>query len=75
MQRNSCPDFSDLMCRLSKLKPLTRNCNLGQNLDAARPLVRFIPDFPDHVTRLSRLKLSARLCNLRLNPDAAQPLA
>ena len=75
MQRNSCPDFSDLMSRLSRLKPLARNCNLGQNLDAARPLVRFIPYFPDLMTRLSRLRLSARLYNLGPNPDAARPLA
>ena len=42
MQRNSCPDFSDLMSRLSGLKHLARLCNLGLNPDAAQPLARLL---------------------------------
>ena len=72
--RDSCPDFPDLMTRLSRLKLLARICNLGLNREAARRLARFIPDFTDLMTRLSRFKLS-RLCTLGLNADAAQPLA
>ena len=44
---DSCPDFPDLMTRLSTLKMLARNCNLGLNPDAARPLARLM-------SRLSR---------------------
>ena len=46
MRRNpwhdSCPDFPDLMSRLSRLKLLARICNLGLNPDAARPVGRFM---------------------------------
>ena len=44
---DSCPDFPDLMTRLSRLKLLARICNLGLNPDAARPLARLM-------SRLSR---------------------
>ena len=44
---DSCPDFPDLMTRLSTLKLLARICNLGLNPDAARPLARLM-------SRLSR---------------------
>ena len=37
-----CPDFSDLMTRLSGLKLSARLCNLGLNPEAARPLARFL---------------------------------
>ena len=40
--RDSCPDFPDLMCRLSRLKLLVRLCLLGLNPDAARPLAQLI---------------------------------
>ena len=39
---DSCPDFPDLMTRLSTLKLLARICNLGLNPEAARPLERFL---------------------------------
>ena len=45
--RDSCPDFPDLMSRLSRLKLLARICNLGLNPGAARPLARLM-------SRLSR---------------------
>ena len=45
--RDSCPDFPDLMSRLSRLELLMRICNLSLNPDAARPLVRLM-------SRLSR---------------------
>ena len=40
--RDSCPDFPDLMSRLSILKPSARLCSLGLNPDAARPLARLM---------------------------------
>ena len=45
--RDSCPDFPDLMSRLSRLELLARICNLSLNPDAARPVGRFM-------SRLSR---------------------
>ena len=45
--RDSCPDFPDLMSRLSRLELLARICNLSVNPDAARPVGRFM-------SRLSR---------------------
>ena len=72
---DSCPDFPDLMTRLSTLKLLARMCNLGPNPDAARPWRDSCPHFPDLKSRLSRLEHSARVCNLGLNLDAARPLA
>ena len=46
-RHDSCPDFPDLLPRLSRLKPSARLCNLGLNPDAARPLARLM-------SRLSR---------------------
>ena len=43
--RNSCPDFPDLMSRLSRLKLLGRICNLGLKPDAARPVGRIMSRF------------------------------
>ena len=43
--RNSCPDFPDLMSRLSQLKLLARICNLGLKPDAGRPVGRFMSRF------------------------------
>ena len=45
---DSCPEFSDLMSRHSRLKLSARLRNLGLNPDAARPLARL-------TSRLSRL--------------------
>ena len=39
---DSCPDFPDLVSRLSRLKLSARLCILGLNPDAARPLVRLM---------------------------------
>ena len=69
--RDSCPDFSDLMSRLSRLNISARLCNLSLNPDAARPLARLF----SRLSRLFRLKLLARIFNLGPNPDAARPLA
>ena len=78
MQRDpwcdSCPEFSDLMSRHSRLKLSARLRNLGLNRRRRDPWRDSRPDFPDFLSSLSRLKLSARLCNLGLNPDAARPL-
>ena len=49
-RRDSCPDFPDLMSRLSRLKLSARLCNLGLNPEAARPLARLM-------SRLSRLSV------------------
>ena len=73
--RDSCPDFPDVMSRLSRLKLLARMCNLGPNPDAARPWRDSCPHFPDLMSRLSRLEHSAQVCNLGLNLDAARPFA
>ena len=73
--RDSCPDFPDLMTRLSTLKLLARLCKLGPNPDAAQPWRDSFPHFPDLMSRLSRLEPSAQICNLSLNLDAARPLA
>ena len=43
---DSCPDFPDLMYRLSRLKLLARICNLSLNPDAARPVGRFMSRLP-----------------------------
>ena len=67
--------LSRSLSRLSRLEHSVQFCNLGLNLDAARPLADFCPDFSDLMTRLSGLKLSARLCNSGLNPEAARHLA
>ena len=40
--RDSCPDFPDLISRLSRLELLARICNLGLNPEPARPLARFL---------------------------------
>ena len=45
--RNPCPDFPDLISRLSRLKRSARLCNLDLNPDAAQPLARLM-------SRLSR---------------------
>ena len=37
-----CPDFSDHMYRLSRLKLSAQQCNLGLNPDAVRPLARLM---------------------------------
>ena len=71
---DSCPEFSDLISRHSRLKLSARLRNLGLNRRRRDPWRDSRPDFPDFMSRLSRLKLSARLCNLGLNPDAARPL-
>ena len=73
--RDSCPDFPDLLSRLSRLKLSARLCNFGLNPDAAQYLARLCPDFPDFMSRLSRMNLSVRLCNLNSNPNAARALA
>ena len=73
--RDFCPDFSDFMTRLSRLKLSARLCNLGLNPDAARPLTRFL-------SRLSRSydktfqnqALGANLHFLGLKLEAEQPL-
>ena len=67
-RRDPCPDFPNLISRLSRLKLSARLCNWGLNPDAARPFAR-------RMSRLSRLKLAVRLCNLDLNLDAPRPLA
>ena len=71
---DSCPEFSDLMSRHSRLKLSARLRNLGLNRRRHDPWRDSRPDFPDFMSRLSRLKLSARLFNLGLNPDAARTL-
>ena len=43
--RDSCPDFPDLMSRLSRLKLSARLGNLSLNPDAARPLARLMSRF------------------------------
>ena len=40
--RDSCPNFPDLMSRLSRLKISARLCNLGLNPDAAQRLARLM---------------------------------
>ena len=72
---DSCPEFSDLMSRHSRLKLSARLRNLVLNRRRRDPWCDSCPEFSDLMSRHSRLKLSARLCNLGLNPDAARPLA
>ena len=40
--RDSCPDFPDLMSRLSRLELVARICNSSLNPDAARPVGQFM---------------------------------
>ena len=40
--RDSCPDLTERLSRLSRLKLSERLCNLGLNPDAVRPLTRLM---------------------------------
>ena len=44
--RDPCPDFPDLMSRLSRLKRSARLCNLDLNPDAAQTLARLMSRLP-----------------------------
>ena len=73
--RDSCPEFSDLMYGLSRLKLSARLCNLGLNPDAARPLARLMFRLSrPYVQTLQTQTLGATM-QFGSNPDAARPLA
>ena len=79
MQRDpwcdSCPEFSDLMSRHSRLKLSARLCNLGLNPDAARPLVRLMSRiFRPYVQTFQTQTLGATT-QFGSKPEAARPLA
>ena len=73
--RDSCPDFPDLMSRLSRRELLARICNLGLNPDAARPVGRFMSrlSIPYEKTFNNQTLGVNVQCNLGPNPDAARP--
>ena len=74
--RDFCPDFSDFLTRLSRLKLSARLCNLGLNPDAARLLTRFLSRLSRSYDKTFQTQaLGANLHFLGLKLEAAQPLA
>ena len=73
--RDSCPDFPDLMTRLSRLKLSARLCNLGLNQDTSRPLARFMSRLPRLYVQTFQTQTLGETRQFGLNPNGARTLA
>ena len=72
--RDSCPNLTDRMSRLSRLKLSERLYNLGVNLDAAQPMARLMSKLNIPYVQTFQTQTLGATMQFGLNPDAAQPL-